>query len=807
MTRTTTLYPAPAGIAPSDRYAVTVNGAVSFTYLTTGPAKAYYTAGHTASWTSFDVNGLCEVRIRRLSRPVSSAVVRPLAAGVQSRVEGGDVVLELERPRKLCVECDGDLTDVLFLFANAPETDVPSPDDSNVVWFGPGVHEIGKYCPLKPGTTYYLAPGAFLKGSFAGGGDGTRVIGRGVLSGADYDWPGDLQEKNPERVDLVKLAGDGLELAGITLVDSPYYVVIAGGKDNRFRDLKILAWHSNTDGISAGPGARIDNCFLRVADDAFKPFVSDTRISRCVLWVDKASVFQLTWNALRDSGGSEVRDCDVIHHMPFCTEDSEWVGAVFWSWHGGHAHIHDLLFEDIRIEGRSPCLLRLFMRRNPWSPQEGEWGRFSRLVFRNITCEQPFGFPSRLLGHDAEHPIADVTIENLTIAGRRIDFPAAMDLEINEFVRNLGFADHGGAACKSGRTDRTSIIFDGESPNRLACDTTLRRMPDGSWVMVMLGGGDFEPLPANQVFLTRSRDEGKTWEPLRPLDLGFPRQGDTSALCPSELMVNGNTCTLCVSTHDGNFAAWKAWLVVSEDAGRTWGKPVPAPGRLHERTFIRNHIVTRDSRILLPFQHYLRSLPPTPVFNGFGQVQVSAPVDPRNGILMSEDGGKTWTEQGDIRITDRDDYHGWAENNIVELADGRIAMIIRADGLGGVLYYAESTDGGRTWPEFARKTDILNPGSKATIYGLGGDTVALLHNPNPKHRSPLALWISEDGLKTWPYQRVLVPESCDGPNGWLNYPDGFVSAEKQWLHFAFDDNRHRAVYYGARLPPHAGEVP
>jgi hypothetical protein len=65
MTDTVTLYPAPAGIAASDRFAVTVNGASSFTYLTTGPAKAYYTAGHTASWTSFDVNGPCEIHIRR----------------------------------------------------------------------------------------------------------------------------------------------------------------------------------------------------------------------------------------------------------------------------------------------------------------------------------------------------------------------------------------------------------------------------------------------------------------------------------------------------------------------------------------------------------------------------------------------------------------------------------------------------------------------------------------------------------------------------------------------------------------------
>jgi hypothetical protein len=168
---------------------------------------------------------------------------------------------------------------------------------------------------------------------------------------------------------------------------------------------------------------------------------------------------------------------------------------------------------------------------------------------------------------------------------------------------------------------------------------------------------------------------------------------------------------------------------------------------------------------------------------------------------MSKDGGKTWTEHGDIRLTAKDAYRGWAENNIAELGDGRIAMIIRADGLGGVLYSAESKDGGRTWPEFAVKSDIPNPGSKATLYPLGGDTVALLHNPNPKHRSPLALWISYDGMKTWPYQRVLVSESCDGPRGRLNYPDGFVSTDKQWLHFAYDDNRHRAVHYSAKLPP------
>jgi hypothetical protein len=353
-------------------------------------------------------------------------------------------------------------------------------------------------------------------------------------------------------------------------------------------------------------------------------------------------------------------------------------------------------------------------------------------------------------------------------------------------------------AAKDAKQDFTSIPFDGTTPNKLACDTTLRELPDGSWVMAMLGGGDTEPLPENHVLLTRSHDKGKTWSPMQPVDFGFPREGDTIAMVPSELMVLPDRCTLFFATHDGTFAGWKEWMTHSEDSCRTWSKPVPAPGRLHDRTFIRNHIVKRDGRALIPFQHYKRVKDTKTIANNR---RLSEPTDPRNGVLMSADGGKTWTEHGDIRISKDDTYYGWAENNIAELADGRIAMIIRADGLGGVLYYAESKDGGKTWPEFAVKSDIPNPGSKATLYPLGGDTVALLHNPNPKGRHPLALWISFDGMKTWPYQRVLVEHSSDGPGRSLNYPDGFVSADKQWLHFAYDDNRHRAVHYSAKLPP------
>jgi len=352
--------------------------------------------------------------------------------------------------------------------------------------------------------------------------------------------------------------------------------------------------------------------------------------------------------------------------------------------------------------------------------------------------------------------------------------------------------------------DFSSIPFEGRSPNRMVCDTTLRRLPDGSWIYFLLAGGDTEPAPENYTAVTRSTDEGRTWTPLAAFEVGFPREGKTIGQGPTELLVIGGRSTLFFSTHSKHWANdWRSWYLTSDDSFRTWSKPMALPGRLEERTFIRPSIVARDGRILMPFQHYV----------GPDSDKEKPPLDraftnPRNGVLISADGGRTWTEHGDVRLTPDDRYFGWAEPTICERADGSILMLIRADKLGGVLYQAVSTDGGRTWPEFASATDIPNPGSKATLFPLGGDAVSLLHNPDPKRRMPLSLWISFDGARTWPYQRVLVDQPGPDPDrpakamgSSLNYPDGFVSADRKWLHFAYDDSRHRAVHYSAKLPP------
>lgn len=361
-------------------------------------------------------------------------------------------------------------------------------------------------------------------------------------------------------------------------------------------------------------------------------------------------------------------------------------------------------------------------------------------------------------------------------------------------------ADWNRQALEDAKQDRTALIYDGIKPDSMVCDTTVREMSDGSWLLFILAGDTREPSPKNYIGVSRSTDQGKTWSKLEAFDCGLPRSGRTMGQGPTEFIVTDAETILFFATHGGTYSwgkTWQSWLMRGDTAGKTWGKPELLPGRLGHNCFIRSHIVAHDGRLIVPFQHYLR----LPQDDAASYDQDRKLCDPRVGVLISSDTGKTWAEHGNIRLSNDPRYFGWAEPSIVELADGTIKMTIRADGLGGALYAAESKDGGLTWPDLAVKTDIPNPGSKATLFSLGGDAVALVHNPNPKHRSPLALWISFDGMKTWPYRRTLVAESVDGPKGNLNYPEGFVSKDRQWLDIVYDNNRHQACLIAAKLPP------
>ncbi len=337
--------------------------------------------------------------------------------------------------------------------------------------------------------------------------------------------------------------------------------------------------------------------------------------------------------------------------------------------------------------------------------------------------------------------------------------------------------------------DRKALVYRGCPPNHCCCDSTLRILPNGEFAVFFMTGGPNEPDIQNHVAMCRSTEPGLHWSSPPETVLRF----DDRACLLSEVYVAGDRIVMLVTTHDGDFGHWLNFTIESRDNGHNWSK-LEAFEDMPRRAFVRNRYIASWGDWYLPFQSY------DTVSDWTIAPRIWTVKDPLNGVLISSDQGQTWVRSQNIVGA-----NGTAENNVVELSDGTMAMLIRSDH-DGFLARSDSTDRGRSWSK-ATRTDIPNPGSKARLHRFSDGRIVLVHNPNPRtshpntrpnvacQRNPLSIWLSDDDMRSWGYKRDLT----DFP-GMLAYPDGVLDESTSTLHVAFDYNRHDVIYWGARLP-------
>lgn len=428
---TLTPYPAPTGLAPSAIYHVQLaqdsKTADSFVYYSAAK-KTDTNVSDSASWTSFDFTGRVTVRVTNLSQPFSRVRVLPSSRKIAPRIEApGVVAFELDRPGQFSVEFDESVAHNLFVFANPPETNPPAKDDPNVLFFGPGVHDLGeKFIEPAAGQTVYLAAGAYVKARLRANNAAQVVVrGRGILSGENLpaNPPGTYTVPH-----LLHLGGgsDRALVEGITLVDSPHYIVIAQGADSVVRNIKTIGWHYGTDGVGIGPRGLVEDCFLKCNDDALKVYASGMIVRRCVIWqLENGAPFQLSWNLNADNHGFHVSDCDIIHVDHHTAANNR---AIFNAIHGGSGHLSDYVFENIRIENARYRFLMLQIKKTNWSKAK-EWGSISNLVLRNITADGPFSQRSVIHSENPAGRISDVIFDNIRIGGKLITNAVELSLD------------------------------------------------------------------------------------------------------------------------------------------------------------------------------------------------------------------------------------------------------------------------------------------------------------------------------------------------------------------------------------------
>jgi hypothetical protein len=434
-----TVYPPlPNNQYGSNIYEVTVSqghkNRASYVYTSTregGNATDFATdANH---WTSFSFRGAVTVQVKlRDGTPVKTAVIRPLMKNIRAKVASQVVTFTLTAPANVYVELDGKPRDPLFIFANPIETNAPTRPGPGVIYFGPGVTDLGKEpLTIADGQTVYLAGGAYVRGRLQAAettrGTAVTIRGRGILSGV-----GVAESRGTFRQYMIGAVHKAPELhvEGIVVADSPGAHLVAS-KRLVAENVKLLSWLPQTDGISGGQNSLVQGCFLKVNDDVLHFHKSGTKLLDNVVWRQNfGSVLQMGWNETQSVDGELCDGLEVIGDDHGRTKAKRtWSNAnvvALIDIHQGAAY-KNVVIENVRHEKTSFQLfgLRTMLTAEDTSAGHAKYrdgrGSVDGLVFRNIIAVEKPRNPSVFDGNGSEPgAISNVTFENLQIAGETV---------------------------------------------------------------------------------------------------------------------------------------------------------------------------------------------------------------------------------------------------------------------------------------------------------------------------------------------------------------------------------------------------
>lgn len=311
---------------------------------------------------------------------------------------------------------------------------------------------------------------------------------------------------------------------------------------------------------------------------------------------------------------------------------------------------------------------------------------------------------------------------------------------------------------------------------------SIARLDDGTLIAVSSGLRQWHVCPFGKTIINFSHDNGATWTPPRVIRDSPIDDRDAGLLC-----LGGSRLLLTMFSSDPRpfineplVAAalreqWPthlatltdaivqphlgSWAFLSEDAGATWGNPIPAP------VFTpHGPILLRSGRVL-----YLGK-------------------DARDladaGVLcaISDDGAHTWQTLGEVPLAEGTVAANYHEPHVIELPSGRLIGLIRLETVpqhdvtqaGYVsfsLMQTESDDGGRTWSR-ARPATGLH-GSPPHLMRHSSGALLCVYGYRLPPFGQRAMLSYDDG-QTWDSDYIIRD---DGPTWDLGYTSAVELAD------------------------------
>ena len=450
------LYDGPKTMRSSENVLITANGHALFVYDVMVNHEHIWNANTQPTDTPvayFDFEGTVEIDLIApgLKDPVGSAAVLPTACGIVPTVEDGHVRFTISEPGQYTVIFNNNVNKATHIFANAPETDVPDPDDPNVYYIGPGEWTMDAIA-LSDGQTLYLSGGAVLHSIVSvNNAKNVRICGRGMIDGSDY--PAWNQSGSYARVPIDLNHSKDVSVEGIMIVNSNCWNLNSYSSQHVTIDnVKIISGRQNGDGFTfqSCTDHLVTNCFARTWDDSLvlKNYSGSTKgitFRNVQVWTDLAQSMEIGYET--DKGMTlDPEITDVLF------EDI----TVLYNFHkpvisihnSDDAFVHNVVYRNIVVEnafmqgdnGNNKELIEMSLAKSGWTTVRDEYGTIDDILIDGLTVlntadgKVPI---SRIAGQSEEYRITNVTLRNVTVLGEKITDLKTLRVSVNEFCDGI----------------------------------------------------------------------------------------------------------------------------------------------------------------------------------------------------------------------------------------------------------------------------------------------------------------------------------------------------------------------------------
>lgn len=433
----------PEGFASDKYYQVKVNGI---------PVPVYDTP--IASYAVFDFTEEANIEVNTMY-DVRWVDIRPLKSAIKPEYTGDNSFrFKINKPSNLSLELNGRIRQQpLFIFAGKPETNKPSKSDKNVIWFEGGKLYKDVKLELQDNQTVYIEGGAVVQGYiFAQGKKNIKICGRGILDGT---YNRSMEGNNNRFISLKDC--ENISINDIILHNGTTWQTALFHCDKaKINGIRIVSESGSDDGMDIVRCTKviIDGVFAHTKDDCIaiksgEDYPADhptdnILVKNCVfwnsLWGNAIEIgFELYSNEVKNI---RFENIDIIH-----VED----GATLSIHNAGQAHVHNVVFDNIRIEDSRQKLFDVAIFFSQWGPDgirdqefitknylHGAWdgvqkiptgkeayhsqfrGKVSNIVFKDIQVVGGLLPFSVFHGFNAEKNVSGIRIENLTYMGNKL---------------------------------------------------------------------------------------------------------------------------------------------------------------------------------------------------------------------------------------------------------------------------------------------------------------------------------------------------------------------------------------------------